>query len=91
MVTERWSGGLGDGDGVAEARSQAATGVSARREGLGQAFRTGHPKEEQSRERAGAPARTTRATLVKGVAVSGLNPKGLLVFLALLPQFTNPH
>ncbi len=40
---------------------------------------------------AGAPASTTRATLVKGVGVSGLNPKGLLVFLALLPQFTNPH
>jgi threonine/homoserine/homoserine lactone efflux protein len=40
---------------------------------------------------AGAPASTNRATLVKGVGVSGLNPKGLLVFLALLPQFTNPH
>ena len=40
---------------------------------------------------AGAPASTIRATLVKGVGVSGLNPKGLLVFLALLPQFTNPH
>ncbi len=39
----------------------------------------------------GAPASTNRATLVKGVGVSGLNPKGLLVFLALLPQFTNPH
>jgi len=38
-----------------------------------------------------APARTNRATLVKGVGVSGLNPKGLLVFLALLPQFANPH
>jgi threonine/homoserine/homoserine lactone efflux protein len=40
---------------------------------------------------ADAPARTSRATLVKGVGVSGLNPKGLLLFLALLPQFTNPH
>ena len=40
---------------------------------------------------AGAPASTNRATLVKGVGVSGLNPEGLLVFLALLPQFTNPH
>src|SRR5262245_25713653 len=28
--------------------------------------------------------------LVKGVGVSGLNPKGLLIFLALLPQFTSP-
>ena len=26
-----------------------------------------------------------------GVGVSGLNPKGLLIFLALLPQFTDPH
>jgi threonine/homoserine/homoserine lactone efflux protein len=29
--------------------------------------------------------------LVKGMGVSGLNPKGLLIFLALLPQFTDPH
>nr|WP_131740044.1 LysE family transporter [Actinomadura roseirufa] len=26
----------------------------------------------------------------RGIGVSGLNPKGLLVFLALLPQFTDP-
>lgn len=38
---------------------------------------------------AGTPARTRRATLVRGVGVSGLNPKGLLLFLALLPQFTS--
>jgi threonine/homoserine/homoserine lactone efflux protein len=30
------------------------------------------------------------ATLGHGVAVSGLNPKGLLIFVALLPQFTRP-
>ncbi len=40
---------------------------------------------------ANAPAGTDWDTLVKGVGVSGLNPKGLLIFLALLPQFTNPH
>jgi threonine/homoserine/homoserine lactone efflux protein len=40
---------------------------------------------------AGAAARSDRATLVKGIGVSGLNPKGLLVFLALLPQFTTPR
>jgi threonine/homoserine/homoserine lactone efflux protein len=34
---------------------------------------------------------TNRAVLVKGVAVSGLNPKALLLFLALLPQFTDRH
>lgn len=28
---------------------------------------------------------------LRGVGVSGLNPKGLLIFLALLPQFTDPH
>lgn len=40
---------------------------------------------------ADAPASTSRATLVRGIGVSSLNPKGLLVFLALLPQFANPH
>jgi threonine/homoserine/homoserine lactone efflux protein len=39
----------------------------------------------------GAAARTDRATLVRGIGVSGLNPKGLLVFLALLPQFVSPR
>jgi threonine/homoserine/homoserine lactone efflux protein len=28
---------------------------------------------------------------VRGIGVSGLNPKGLLIFLALLPQFTDAH
>jgi threonine/homoserine/homoserine lactone efflux protein len=36
-----------------------------------------------------APAGTDRAIFVQGVGVSGLNPKGLLIFLALLPQFTD--
>jgi threonine/homoserine/homoserine lactone efflux protein len=39
----------------------------------------------------GATARTHRAMLLKGAGVSGLNPKGLLLFLAVLPQFTNPR
>jgi threonine/homoserine/homoserine lactone efflux protein len=39
----------------------------------------------------GAPAATARATLIKGIGVSALNPKGLLIFLALLPQFTSPR
>ena len=38
----------------------------------------------------GGPAGTDWNTLAKGVGVSSLNPKGLLIFLALLPQFTNP-
>ena len=40
---------------------------------------------------ADAPAGAGRGTLARGIGVSALNPKGLLVFLALLPQFTNPH
>jgi threonine/homoserine/homoserine lactone efflux protein len=43
----------------------------------------------------GAPAdaagSTSRGVLARGMGVSALNPKGLLVFLALLPQFTDPH
>ncbi|GAA1001229.1 LysE family transporter [Acrocarpospora macrocephala] len=30
-------------------------------------------------------------TFLRGIGVSGLNPKGLLIFLALLPQFTDPR
>jgi threonine/homoserine/homoserine lactone efflux protein len=39
----------------------------------------------------GASAGSEWNTMAKGVGVSGLNPKGLLIFLALLPQFTNPQ
>jgi threonine/homoserine/homoserine lactone efflux protein len=38
-----------------------------------------------------APARAGAATVVKGMGVSSANPKGLLLFLALLPQFTSPR
>jgi threonine/homoserine/homoserine lactone efflux protein len=48
-----------------------------------------HPTAADTR--AGPAARTNRAVLVKGMGVSALNPKGLLLFLALLPQFTNPR
>jgi len=44
-----------------------------------------------TRTPAATPAATSRATLARGMGVSGLNPKGLLLFLALLPQFTNPR
>jgi len=34
---------------------------------------------------------TEHGTLARGMGVSALNPKGLLLFLALLPQFTSPN
>lgn len=37
-----------------------------------------------------APVGGRGGTLLEGMAVSGLNPKGLLVFVAMLPQFTDP-
>ena len=40
---------------------------------------------------AGAEPGTGRSALVRGLGVSGLNPKGLLVYLAVLPQFTTPR
>ncbi|MGI5205935.1 LysE family translocator [Spirillospora sp. CA-108201] len=36
-------------------------------------------------------AGTRWSTFLRGVGVSGLNPKGLLIFLALPPQFTDPR
>lgn len=36
-------------------------------------------------------AGTGWSTFLHGIGVSGLNPKGLLIFLALLPQFTDPR
>ena len=45
-----------------------------------------------SAARAPAPASApVGPTLARGLGVSGLNPKGLLLFLALLPQFTDRH
>jgi len=39
---------------------------------------------------AAGPVESGWVKLAQGVGVSGLNPKGLLILLALLPQFTNP-
>jgi len=36
-----------------------------------------------------APGAAARAILLRGIGVSALNPKGLLLLLALLPQFTS--
>ncbi|MEU8344625.1 LysE family translocator [Spirillospora sp. NPDC048832] len=38
----------------------------------------------------GPDAGTGRRAFLRGMGVSGLNPKGLLLFVALLPQFTDP-
>lgn len=38
----------------------------------------------------GVVGRSAWSTLAQGVGVSGFNPKGLLIFVALLPQFTSP-
>ena len=38
---------------------------------------------------AAGPVRGDRGTFLAGIGVSGLNPKGLLIFVALLPQFTS--
>jgi threonine/homoserine/homoserine lactone efflux protein len=40
---------------------------------------------------AGLPVAARHGLLAMGIGVSGLNPKGLLLFLALLPQFTSPR
>jgi threonine/homoserine/homoserine lactone efflux protein len=37
-----------------------------------------------------APAPAAQRVFVRGIGVSGLNPKGLLIFVAVLPQFTDP-
>lgn len=36
------------------------------------------------------PEGTDWRIFLRGIGVSGLNPKGLLIFVALLPQFTDP-
>ena len=41
-------------------------------------------------DRATAPAPSPTHHLLRGAGVSALNPKGLLIFLSVLPQFTQP-
>lgn len=49
-----------------------------------------HPAKPPSPEDSGRTPRTAASTVAQGIGVSGLNPKGLLVFVAMLPQFTTP-
>jgi len=53
--------------------------------------RTGSAVSGPAAARIPPPAETARAVLARGLGVSALNPKGLLIFLALLPQFTSPR
>ena len=46
---------------------------------------------DQSADCSGSGRISTRARVLRGIGVSGLNPKGLLIFLAMLPQFTDTH
>jgi threonine/homoserine/homoserine lactone efflux protein len=47
-----------------------------------------HPARPSSSP--GRPTSSRLSTLLQGMAVSGLNPKGLLIFVTMLPQFTDP-
>jgi threonine/homoserine/homoserine lactone efflux protein len=48
------------------------------------------PTEHERSERAAHPTSKTRVA-ARGAATSGLNPKGLLLFVAVLPQFVDHH
>ncbi len=48
------------------------------------------PAPIESARREGTGNRSAGHYLMRGAGVSALNPKGLLIFLAILPQFTRP-
>ena len=67
----------------AEAAEDRAAGELAE---SGEEQRSG---EQMSRDAGRAGVFSSREVLARGMGVSALNPKGLLLFLALLPQFTS--
>jgi threonine/homoserine/homoserine lactone efflux protein len=74
------------------ARSAAPPAAAPPRDGAARAGTPSAGTPSAGAAPAGAPPTGAgRAVLVRGIGVSALNPKGLLVFLALLPQFTNPR
>jgi threonine/homoserine/homoserine lactone efflux protein len=80
----------------ATGRTRQATGTTQPATGrTRQATGTTQPATGRTRQATGttqpATGRTGRVTVARGAGVSALNPKGLLLFLALLPQFTSPH
>ncbi|HEU5024976.1 MAG TPA: LysE family translocator [Spirillospora sp.] len=48
------------------------------------------PDAQNSRPEDSGPKGTGWGIFLRGIGASGLNPKGLLIFVALLPQFTDP-
>jgi len=84
------------GVGTAVARSAAALSVLTIVGGLYLIWQGARTLIRESRPlviaaaTSGPPA-SSRETLARGVGVSALNPKALLLFVALLPQFTNVH
>jgi threonine/homoserine/homoserine lactone efflux protein len=72
------------------ARTAASTGTAAPASPATAAPAPASPATAAA-ARTATPPTTSRAVLVRGMGVSALNPKGLLVFLALLPQFTSPR
>jgi threonine/homoserine/homoserine lactone efflux protein len=73
--------GTRSGSGTGNASGSGSGSASGSRSGSGSGSHSG----------SGSASGSGRATLAKGIGVSGLNPKGLLVFLAILPQFTSPR
>jgi threonine/homoserine/homoserine lactone efflux protein len=65
--------------------------ASGTRPGTASGTRPGTASGTRPGTASGTRSGTGRATLARGIGVSGLNPKGLLVFLAILPQFTSPR
>jgi threonine/homoserine/homoserine lactone efflux protein len=85
--------GTGPGTGAGSGpRSGSASGSgSGSGSGAGSGPRSGSASGSASGSGSGSASGSGRATLARGIGVSGLNPKGLLVFLAILPQFTSPR
>jgi threonine/homoserine/homoserine lactone efflux protein len=72
------------------ARPKAPVALAGAGDGHGGDGQPGTGRASTGRADTGG-ADTGRATLARGVGVSALNPKGLLLFVALLPQFTSPR
>ncbi|MDF4254474.1 LysE family translocator [Streptomyces sp. WMMB303] len=51
----------------------------------------GLPQADDDTDAATAAAGGARSRVLKGAGVSGLNPKALLLYVALLPQFADQH